>query len=1008
MGSFDFRVLGSLQLVRQGAPVGLASPAQRTLLAALLVRPGAIVSADRLMDVLWGNDPPNTALESLRTHVYRLRRALPADDADEVLVTRPPGYVLAVEPDAVDAARFERLVAQAREQASERSEVAAAGLEEALALWRGPAFAEFADAPFARGEARRLEELRLAASEDLLECKLTLGRHGEVAAEGEALVAEQPLRERACEQLVIALYRCGQQSRALEAYRRLREHLDTELGLEPSARLQQLEAAVLRHSPDLDWTPPPEEPVDVATEPHAGTAVSGGGSAAAGPPVGWLPSELTSFVGRVDDVAAVLAALDEQRLVCLVGVGGVGKSRLALRVARESADRYPDGVWWCDLASVTTPDAVVDVLAASLGVHQRSDDVQAAVLEALASAQALLVVDNCEHVVDEAGRILTVLAQDCPHLAVLATSRVALDVALGQTRTVEPLPVPLADGDGDDEGSPAVHLFLDRARAVRPDLVLGPADRQRVGEVCRRLDGLPLAIELAAARMRSLNVADIAERLDDRFRLLSAKPRATLARHQTLRAVVDWSFELLSETEQRLFERLSVFAGAFTPAAVERVCAGSPVEADEIVDLLTGLVDASMVTVGPSQGEVAYRLLETMRTYGRARLAESSELEWFESAHARHYVDVAEIADRGVRGPDEATWVAHLDRDFPNLRQAQRWTVRHAEPDLALRLSAGLFRYALLRLRDEALRWADSSMQLPGAQAHPGWPTVCAAAGWGWGLRGQRDRARQLAADGLARVESGDPGHVPLLEVKAHIELWEGRLDECIATMDHAADLATDPYEMFPWTVRSLALAYAGRTDEAIAMAQRAQSDADRLGNPTMMALARYSLGEALLERDPDGAAAVFDRVIELAGGVHNRMVLGVASVSVMSLRARHGEPAKALRSSASVLELWAQTNDWTHFGVGLRSVAELFARVDADKAAAVLLGAVLDGEVGPPVYGADADRLAGLADHLEQHLGTSGLAAARGRGQAMTAAEALDFAQAEIERIHTLTTQTP
>lgn len=992
-------MLGSLQIMQQGEPVGLASPAQRVLLAALLVRPGAVVSADRLMDALWGDDPPSTALESLRTHVYRLRRAL---SADGVLLTRPPGYVLAVEPEAVDAARFERLVAQAREQGSGRPQAAAGGLEEALGLWRGPAFAEFADEPFARPQARRLEELRLAAREDLLECKLTLGRHGEVAAEAESLVAEQPLRERAYEQLVIGLYRCGQQSRALEAYQRLREHLDTELGLEPSARLQQLEAAVLRHSPDLDWTPPPEEPVAVATEPHADTAVGGGRFTAGGPPVGWLPSELTSFVGRVTDVTDVLAALDQHRLVCLIGVGGVGKSRLALRVGREAADRYPNGVWWCDLASVTSPGAVVDVLAASLGVHQRSDDVQAAVIEALASAQAMLVVDNCEHVVDEASRILSVLVQCCPHVAVLATSRVALGVGLGQTRTVEPLPVPSADEDGGGEGSPAVQLFLDRARAVRPDLAPGPADWQRVAEVCRRLDGLPLAIELAAARMRSLNVVDVVERLNDRFRLLSAGPRATCARQQTLRAVVDWSFELLSETEQRLFERLSVFAGAFAPAAAERVCAGYPIEADETVDLLTGLVDASMVTVGPSQGEVTYRLLETMRAYGRARLAESGDLSLFEEAHARHYVDVAEAAGRGVRGPDEATWVARLDRDFPNLRQAHRWTLSNVEIDLALRLSAGLFRYALLRLRDEALRWAEASMQLPGAQAHPRWPVVCAAAGWGCGLRGQRDRAWELAAHGLARVEPGDPGHLPLLEVKAHIELWEGRLDDCIATMDHAAGLSADPYELFPWTVRSLALAYADQTDEAIAMAQHAQSDADRLANPTMMALSRYSLGEALLECDADAAAAVFDRAIELAGAVHNRMVLGVAGVSVMSLRARHGDPAEALRSSASVLELWAQTSDWTHFGVGLRSIAELFARVDADEAAAVLLGAVLDGEVGPPVYGADSERLAGIAGRLEQRLGTSAIAAARRRGQHMTAAEALGFTQAEIERIQT------
>ncbi|MFW6205005.1 MAG: BTAD domain-containing putative transcriptional regulator [Actinomycetota bacterium] len=964
--------------------MSLGSPAQRTLLAALLVQRCAVVSVDRLVDALWGDRPPDTALESLRTHVYRLRRALHDGGDKECLFTRPPGYVLDVDPDTVDAGRFERLVAQARDQ-SRRPEQAAAALEGGLALWRGPAFAEFADADFAKPEAARLEDLRLAATEDLLDLKLAMGRHSEAVAEAEAFVAEHPWRERAHEQLIIALYRCGQQTRALEVYRRLRERLDRELGLEPSQRLRALEHAVLRHSPDLAWesrTAPPATEVGTEQQP------------------GRLPSERTSFVGRTRETEEVVAALDEHRVVCLVGPGGVGKSRLALRAAQEAADRYPDGAWWCDLASVTAAEAVLDALAASLGaLHQSEDTVETSVVDFLSGRRALLVIDNCEHVAPETSRLLDTVAAGCPQVAVLATSRVALDIDAAKTWAVEPLPVTETDGC-ETRPSAAVQLFTERASTVRPGLELAAADRASVTEICRKLDGLPLAIELAAARTRSLNAADIAERLDDRFRLLTRRPEGRLARHRTLRAVVDWSFDLLSTTERRLFERLSVFAGEFTPAAAERVCAGHPVQQGEIVDLLGRLVDASMVTVGPPQGEISYRLLETLREYGRSHLAESGDLERLHRAHASYYAELAEEAGNGVRGPDEAAWVERIERDLANFREAHRWAMANGDPDLALRLSTSLFRYAVWRLNDEVLRWADAAANLAGADAHALWPHACGAAGWGCGLRGQRARALELAERGLAAASAGDhPGRLVLLEVQAHIALWEGRLDDCIALTDRAARLAADPYDLLPWTVQALALAYAGRTEEAIAAAEHARSHADRLGNPTMMALARYSVAEALLDRDPDAAAPVLDRVIELAGPVRSRVVLGVAGVSATALRARHGDPADALRSSAAVLELWAQTDDWTHLGVGLRSLAELFARVGADRAAAVLLGAVLDGGTGPPVYGADAERLAELAAALEDRLGARDLAAARSRGRSMAAAEVLDFARCEIDQ---------
>ncbi|MFW6090561.1 MAG: BTAD domain-containing putative transcriptional regulator [Actinomycetota bacterium] len=974
-------------MARHGSTISLGSPAQRTILAALLVQRGAVVSVDRLVDALWGERPPETALESLRTHVYRLRRALHDGATQECLVTRPPGYVLDVDPDTVDAGRFERLVAEARDESPRRSERAAAALEKGLGLWRGPAFAEFADAKFAAPEAARLEDLRLAATEDLFDLKLTLGRHSEVVAECEAFVAENPWRERAHEQLIIALYRCGQQSRALEVYRSLRERLDRELGLEPSQRLRALENAVLQHSPDLAWEP--QQP-------------TGAASVGAGNRAGRLPWERTSFVGRTRETSEVVAALDGHRIVCLVGAGGVGKSRLALRAAREAADRYADGAWWCDLAAVTAPDAVLDALAGSLGVLPGTDEsVESSVVDFLAGRQALLVVDNCEHVAEEVTRLLGTLVERCRQVTVLATSRIALDVTGARTWTVGPLPVTEMD---DGEVMPAaVRLFMERARTVRAGLDHGTADLVHIDEICRRLDGLPLAIELAAARMRSLNPADIAERLDDRFRLLTRRPESRLPRQRTLRAVLDWSFDLLSATERRLFERLSVFAGEFTPAAAEQVCAGHPIEPGEIVDLLGRLVDASMVTVGPPHGEVSYRLLETLRAYGRSHLLESGDLERFRHAHAAYYTTLAEQAADGIRGPDEAAWVSQIDRDLANFREAHRWAVANPDMDpdvdLAMRLPAALFRYALWRLRDEVLRWAENTVSLPGAEAHPLWPYVCGAAGWGYGLRGQRDRALHLAEQGLAAAPPGDPGRFLLLEVQMHVTLWEGRLDDCIALTERTAELASDPYELLPWTVRALALAYAGRTDEALATAEQARYRADRLGNPTMMGLARYSVAEALMERDPDAAAPVLDQVIELAGRVQNRMVLGVAGVSSAALRARHGDPAVALRSSAAVLDVWAQTSDWTHLWVGLRSLAELLARVGADRAAAVLLGAVLDGSTGPPVYGADAARLADLAAVLEDRLGARDLAAARARGRAMAAAEVLDFARNEIDQ---------
>lgn len=980
-----FGVLGALRVTGPSGIADIGSRQQRRVLAALLVHARDVVSTDRLADVLWGDDPPSTALKTLRTYVYRLRRVLDGEDG-QCLVTRSPGYLLDVAPAQVDAARFEQLAHDARRAIDTQPYASLSRLQRALELWRGPAYAEFADEDFARAEALRLEELRLAATEDLLDAKLATGRHIDVVGEAETFARRHPLRERPVAQLMLALYRSGRQADALQTYRAFRERLGDQ-GLDPSERLRALEADILRR----DRTVAPSTP-------HQPTAPApdGDGRATPATTTDRLPPERTSLVGREQDVATVVEALDDCRLVTLTGVGGVGKTRLALRAARTATHRYPDGAWWCDLTSVTTSDAVAHAVAAALDVHAPGDSVTDSIADAVGARRLLLVVDNCEHFVDAARPLLELVLARCPQVSVLATSRTPLHVIAERVWRLDPLHVATARGEVGD--SDAVALFLDRVRAVRQDVALTDATREVITDICRRLDGLPLAIELAAARMRALNAEDLAARLDDRFRLLTDTPHATVDRHRTLQAVVDWSFDLLSTTEQLLFERLAVFVGEFTLTAAEHVCAGAGIADDEIVDLIARLVDASMVVTGPPDDTMRYRLLETLRAYGRERLTERGDVDRVRRLHAQHYVTVAEEADQQIRGADEPAAVATLNRELPELRAAHLWGMEQGDPDLSLRLVAALFRYALWRLRDEVFRWAEAAVGLQDATAHPLFPTVCGMAGWGCGLRGERARAGAFARAGLEAAPDGRRRVAPL-EVQGHLALWEGRLDDCIASMDEAAELTDDPYNQFPWTVRALALAYADRNHEAVAMVEHAQLAGDSLRNPTIMALARYAHGEALMDHDPDAAAVLFDAVMDLADRSENRMLLGVAGVSTTSLHARHGEPTKALRSFAYVLDVWSQTNDWTHLWVGLRSLVELLARIGSDEAAAVLHGAVLDAPGAPPVYGADADRLAHLAAELDQRLGTSQMAAARLRGQTMAADDLLDWTRAEINR---------
>ena len=512
-----------MQAVRAGRDVALGGPRQRAVLALLALDAGRVVPAGRLVEEIWRGQPPPGAAKTLRSYISRLRSALAPEVA---VVARGGGYALSADPSQLDVARFERLLAEGQ-AALGGGEAAAAGnrFREALALWRGPALADVADVePLAR-EGARLEELRLVAVEGRLEADLVAGSHAEMTGELERLVGEYPLRERLWRLLMLALYRGGRQADALAAYQRARAMLAGELGLEPGQELQELERAVLRHE-----VPPP--------------ALYGNRHN--------LPAQLTSFLGRDQELAMLGKLLGEARLVTLTGAGGTGKTRLAVEFAAGMVERFPDGVWLADLAGVSDPGLVAAQVMEALGVRQAGD---VPVLEALRfrlrSAELLLVLDNCEHLLDACAQLAGGLLAGSPGLRVLATSREPLGIPGEAACPVPPLALPAERADAVAVvGTPAVRLFLDRSAAARPGAGMAGAPVAVIGRICRELDGLPLAIELAAARTSTLSVEEVEAHLADRFRFLAYRRPAADPRHQGLQAAIDWSYELLPTAEQ--------------------------------------------------------------------------------------------------------------------------------------------------------------------------------------------------------------------------------------------------------------------------------------------------------------------------------------------------------------------------------------------------------------------------------------------------------------------------
>ena len=674
----DFRILGPLEIADGDRVVSLPA-AQRSLLALLLLRANEVVPSDRLIEDLWNGQVPDSGRTALQVRVSQLRKAL--GPAGSLVVTQAPGYLLRVSPDRLDLVRFERLVAEAD---AAPADVAAEKLREALALWRGPPLADLAYEPSAQPAIRRLEELRLAALEKRVAADLKRGRHADLIGELEALIAEHPLQEHLRVQLMVALYRCGRQAEALAAYQDARRSLVEELGIDPGPELRELERAILRQDPALDHTPTPP------------ARDNGSPPASPSEPPNNLPSLASRFVGRERELAELQARSGQTRLLTLTGVGGVGKTRLALQLASSLLGRAPDGVWFVDLAPLTSPMLVPATVAGVLGLREGPGRSLVDQLVALLRRRELVVIlDNCEHVIAEVAALTDQLVRSCPHLTILATSREPLRIEGEQVYRVPTLALP-ADAEDDLDTlreSEAVSLFVERARAQSPGFALNAGNASAIVRVCRRLDGIPLAIELAAARMPSMSPAELDARLDHRFELLTGGSRTALRRQQTLRALIDWSYDHLPPPEQKMLERLSVFAGGFDLPAAEAVA-----ESELSFDLLGALVDKSLIQVEVS-ASVRYRLLDTLRDYAATKLAERGEAaeESARRAHREHYLTLAEEAAPHLIGQGQREWLDRIELELDNLRAAMSESLRAPDPEPGLRLAAAQRHFWLYR-----------------------------------------------------------------------------------------------------------------------------------------------------------------------------------------------------------------------------------------------------------------------------------------------------------------------
>ncbi len=691
-----FQVLGPLRMFVDGTEIPLGGRQQQKLLALLCASPNSALHPDYLVDEIWGDEPPRSAHHLVQVYVSRLRKLLGSDDEQPSIVLEPGGYELRVAECELDSLQLMSVASVHRVQGADRTSEVWQALTNAAELWRGPPYGDLADeSDSLRTSAASLTEIYLRVTEERIEAGLELGYHLDVVGELEALTAEHPYRERFWQQLMMALYRSGRQAEALRSFQSLRTILGDDLGIEPSPASANLERAVLLQDASLLWEPPL--------------------------PVSNLPVSLTSFVGRGTEVAEVSKLIDTARIVTLTGPGGVGKTRLAIEAARAIRGRFRDGLWWIDLSLIPTGEQVGLEIARAMGIAaQGGKTLSESVAQSLIHRTALLIIDNCEHVADAVAAFAADALRVAEKVRILATSRTPLHAPGEMLWIVPSLSVPEV-GHADSPSTPyseATELFVQRGIQVAPWFQLDPDNGADIVAICVQLDGLPLAIEMAAAHLRIMTPAEIAEALRNRFEMLVGRDRETTPRHETLQAAIDWSYELLPPETRVAFDNLAVFPASFGLEAAAEI-AFAHLDEGLARETMTELVESSMVATLGHEGGSRFRLLETLREYGLTNLRSRGDLERLRARHAEYFIDnflpsLAEIGERTF-----VHWIDRLDTSYRDVQEAMGWLFDNGHASAGSRLAPALVHYWYRTGNTrEARRWGrrilESEEELPG------------------------------------------------------------------------------------------------------------------------------------------------------------------------------------------------------------------------------------------------------------------------------------------------------
>ena len=834
---------------------------------------------------------------------------------------------MCVAPGALDSQRFETAAVEGRRLLTAGdTDGAAHRLRAALDEWRGPALADLANESFAQIEVNRLDELRVAALEDRIQADLALGRHSEVVGELEALIAVEVYRERLWAQLMLALYRSGRQVEALDAYRSVRARLVEELGIEPGRELRRLHETILTHDSGLDW---PETPRALAA---AGTIRSSGERRHN------LPAKRTSFVGRAREVREIEAAVRGSRVVTLAGVGGVGKTRLALEVAERTLDRWPDGVWLVALGAVTEGSAVNEAVGSRLGLAEsQGDKLVDAIAARLEERHLLLVLDNCEHVLDACAELAATIAEGRSPTRLLATSRAPLAVAGEQVVRISPLLSP-GDGEpGDPAAVDAVRLFLERARDARPGFVTGPDALDVIGAICRALDGIPLAIELAASRVRAMDPAEILSRLDGRLSL-TGHGRDRAARHRTLSAAIGWSYDLLDEREREAFRRLAVLPAPFTLSAAEHVVEG------DVSDAVVGLVDKSILAVAGDGGGTRYPMLETLREFGLQRLAAAGEEAEARRAHLGWAVEVVEEAVREAETERRREILQGVRTEYRNLVAAHLVEGLLAQrlrlaTGLAVLLGAGTNLREIHRVLGEVVSAAGdlNTDEVRRARLLLG-RAMCG--------RGELDDARRHLAETAERaVAAGDRVLTAAVAAdQALVEIKAGHRAGAREFLARSDDLGAAADRQV-WSYRLLVEAQMryillGQLVEAQGLYEACIALVRRHGPTAHLITALAALAELAVDLDDlDTVDACAHEVLRLADPVADAYPRGGAVLALGRAALRAGRPAEAASWLAEGARLDIERDSMATPEM-LESLASAVAETGRARVSAMLLGA--------------------------------------------------------------------